>query len=139
MIKTQQSFDGYSLADLYNVPKAPESEINEIIEEGKLSLGGLLDLMSKVTAKDSEIESGEQEDLEEEGFLVNSEDEVVAYYLKNKVKRFFKYPFNPKYKNNNEFKGNSSTCKGAKVESKEEKKEGKIVIEKKPLKLKGDS
>ena len=38
MIKTQESFDGYSLANLYNVLEAHESEINEIVEEVKLSL-----------------------------------------------------------------------------------------------------
>ena len=53
MIITQQSFDCYSLAYLYNVLQAHESEINEIAEEGKLSFGEPLALMSKVSAKDS--------------------------------------------------------------------------------------
>ena len=52
--------------------------------------------MSKVSAKDYEIETVEQDGSEDEGFLVNSEDEVVAYYSNNKVKKFFKNTFNPK-------------------------------------------
>lgn len=90
MIKTQQSFDGYSLAALYNVFKSDEIEIIEIYEEGKLSLKGPLALISKVTVKDSEVEYVEQDNLKEEVFLFNSEDEVVAYYLNNKVKKLFK-------------------------------------------------
>ena len=39
MIKTQQSFDNYSLGDLYNVLKPHESEINEIAEEGNMNMG----------------------------------------------------------------------------------------------------
>lgn len=96
MIKSQESYDGYSLVDLYKVLKSDESEINEIVEEGKLSLGGPLTLMTKVTTNDSKIESVKEVKLEEEGFLVDSLDEVVAYYLNNKVKKFFKKPFNLK-------------------------------------------
>ena len=33
MIKTHEGFDGYSLENLYNVLKADECEINEIVEE----------------------------------------------------------------------------------------------------------
>ena len=73
--------------------KAHESEINEIDEEGKLRLGSPLALLSKVTAKDSEVEYDEEEKPEEEGFLVNSGDEAVTYYSNNKVKKFFKKPF----------------------------------------------
>ena len=83
LIKTQQSFDGYSLVDLYNVLKAHESQINEIAQEGKLILEGPLTLMLKVTAKDSEVESIEEDNFE---VLDNSEDEAVAYYSNNKVK-----------------------------------------------------
>lgn len=118
MTKTQQSFDGYSLGDLYNVLKHHESEINEIAEEGKLGIGGPLALISKVNTKDSEIETGEQDNSEEEGFLVNSKDEVVAYYSNNKV-IFFKKLFNPKYKSSSEFKGNNSLEKCVKVDLKE--------------------
>ena len=54
------------------------------------------------------------------------------------MNKFFKNTFNSKYKNNSDFKGNSSIGKGAKVELKEEKKEVKNVIKKKQMKLKGD-
>lgn len=59
MTKTQEIFDAYPLANLYNVLKAHESEINDIDEKSKLSLGGPLALMSKVVAKDSEVGSVE--------------------------------------------------------------------------------
>ena len=55
------------------------------------------------------------------------------------MKKFFKKPFNPNYKSNNEFKGNTSSGKGTRVESKEEKKESKSVVEKSEKKMKGDS
>ena len=77
MIKTQESFDGCSLAKLYNVLKAHESEINDIAEESKLSLGGLLALVSKVVGMESEPEEEAKDS--EEGFLFNSDDESVAY------------------------------------------------------------
>ena len=73
--------------------------------------------MSKVTAKDFVVESDEEEKLEEEGFMVKSDHEAVAYYSNNKVKKFFKKPFNPKNKNNNEFKGNNLNAKSVKVDS----------------------
>ena len=44
-------------------------------EESKLSLGGPLALVSKVTEK----ESIEKENSDEEGFLINSDDEAVAF------------------------------------------------------------
>ena len=138
MIKTQQSFNGYSLGGLHNVLKALESEINEIAEERKMNLGGPLALMSTVSAKDSEIEVAKLVDSKDEEFLMNSEDEVVAYYSNNKVKKFFKKPFNQKYKTNNEFKGNTLSGKGTGVEVKEENKESKIVVEKAEKTLKGN-
>lgn len=95
--------------------------------------------MSKVNAKEYEIETGEQNIFEGEGFLVNSEEEAVSYYSDNNVKRFFKNPFNPKYKSNSDFKGNNSLEKGAEVDLKEEKKYITNGVEKKQLKLKGDS
>ena len=138
IIKTQKSFDGYSLGDLYNFLKANESEINEIAEEGKISLEGPLDLMSKVSKWKSKMEVAEQVGCEDEGLFMNWEDEAVAYYSNNKVKIFFKKPFNPKYKSNNEFKANTSYVNGTRVDSEEEKKERKSVVEKVGKKLKGD-
>ena len=58
--------------------KAHEGEINEIAEEGKMSPGGPLALMLKVSTKDSETKVAEQVGFEDEGFLMNSEDEVVT-------------------------------------------------------------
>lgn len=57
MIKIQQCFDNFSLSDLYNELKAHESEVNEIAEEMRISFGGPLALMSKVTSREAEIES----------------------------------------------------------------------------------
>lgn len=51
MIKTQQSFDNYSIGDLYNVLKTNQSKINQIVEDEKLSLGGPLTPVSKVSRK----------------------------------------------------------------------------------------
>ena len=56
------------------------------------------------------------------------------------MKKFFTKPFNSKFKNSNEFEGNSSNGKNLKVELKEEKKDVKSSFEnKKELKLKGES
>ena len=56
------------------------------------------------------------------------------------MKKFFKKPLNPKFKNNNEVKGNSSSGKSVEDDSKIEKKDVKDSYEKKKeLKLKGDS
>ena len=94
MVKTQQSFDTSTLNDLYNLLKTHEIEVNEIVEESKMSLGGTLALMSKVNEK----ESVEKEDSDSEGLLVNSDDEVVAFYSNNRVNKIFKKPSNSKSK-----------------------------------------
>ena len=78
--------------------KARESEVNEIAEEKRLSLGGPLALMSKVTSGEAGIEATENEGSEDEGMIVNFDDEVVAFYSNNKVNKFFKKPFNLKSK-----------------------------------------
>ena len=78
--------------DLYNQLKSHENEVNEIAEEAVASLGGPLALVSKVTERESEKLKSD----EEEGFLMNSDDEAVAFYSNNRVKKFFKKPFNPK-------------------------------------------
>ena len=51
-------------------------------------------LVSKV----SEVDVNEKDDSDNEGFLMNSDDEAVAFYSNNRVKKFFKKPFNPKGK-----------------------------------------
>ena len=79
MIKTQQCFDNFSLSDLYNELKAHECEVNEIAEETRISLGGPLALMSKVTSREAGIESTENEGSEDEGITVNFDDEAVAF------------------------------------------------------------
>lgn len=119
--------------------KAYKSEINEIAQKGKFDSGGPLELISKVDEKESEIKTGEQDNSEEEHFLVNFEEEAIAYYSNSKLKRFFNKPLNPKCKSNSELKGNSALTKVVKVDLKEEKKDSKNCVEKKQLKLKGDS
>lgn len=106
MIKTQQCFDNFSLSDLYNELKAHESEVNKIVEETRISLGSPLALMSKVTNREVELESTVIEGLEYEGLIVNSDDEAVAFYSNNKVKKFFKKTFNSKSKTS-DLKGSS--------------------------------
>ena len=89
MVKNQQSFDTSSLNDVYNQLKTHESEFNEMTEESKLSLGGPLTLVSKMSEKEEE----EKDDSDEEGFMINSDDEAITYYSNNRVKKFFKKPF----------------------------------------------
>ena len=79
MVKTQQSFDNFQLNDLYNLLKTHEDKVNEIAEEAKISLSGPLALVSKV----SEKEANEKEDSDNEGLIVNSDDEAVAFYSNN--------------------------------------------------------
>ena len=67
MVKNQQSFDTSTLNDLYNQLKAHENEVNDIAEESKISLGGLLALISKVSEKET-CEKGDSE--EGEGFIM---------------------------------------------------------------------
>ena len=63
-----------------------------------MNLGGSRALILKVSGKESEVESAEIDGFGDVGFLMNSEYEVVAYYSDKKVKKFFKKPFNPKFK-----------------------------------------
>lgn len=138
MIKTQENFDNYSLSNLYNILKAHENEVKDIVDENKSSLGGPLALVSKVYAK--EVETDEEAKNGEKGFLFNSDDEVVAYYLNNKVKKFFRNPFNGKFKNSYETKGVSTSGKSVKEGTKIGKKEVESSNENEnELKLKGDS
>lgn len=78
--------------------KAHESEIIEIAEEAKLSLGGPLALVSKVSGKVTEFESTENDGSDNEVFIRNSYDEAVSYYSNNKVMKFYKTPFKPTLK-----------------------------------------
>ena len=82
MVKSQQCFDTSSLNDLYNLLKTHEGEVNEMAKELKLSLGGPLALVSKVFEK----ELIENENSDEEGFRMNSDDEAVAFFSNNRVK-----------------------------------------------------
>ena len=77
-----------------------------MVEESKLNLGGPLDLVSKVTEKET-IEGGDSD--VEEGFLMNSDDEAIAFYSNNKVKKFFEKPFNPKLRQS-EGRGYEQDC-----------------------------
>ena len=49
-----------------------------------------------MVSKISETDVGETEGSDNEGFLMNSDDEAVTFYSNNRVKKFFKKPFNPK-------------------------------------------
>lgn len=136
MIKNQQSFNTYSLNDVYNQLKTHESEVYEIMEEAKQSFGGPLALVSKV----SEMESTEKENSDEEGLILNSNDEVIAFYSNNRVKKYFKKPFNPKGKQS-EMKGNltKSGVEEKRKFVKTEKNDDKVKEFKAEKKLKGDS
>lgn len=48
--------------------------------------------------KEDESEGDTKED--EEGFLLKSDDELVSYYSKNRVKTFFKKPMSGNFRNN---------------------------------------
>ena len=136
MIKNKQSFDISSLNDVYNQLKTHESEVDEIMEEAKQSLGGPLAPVSK----GSEGESAEKENSNEEGFLLNSGDEAIAFYSNNRVKKFFKKPFNSKGKQS-EMKGNltKSSVEEKKKFENPEKNDDKVKEFKAEKKLKGDS
>ena len=79
-------------------------------------MGGPLALMSKVTNKEVEIESTENEGSEDEGLIVNSDDEAIVFYSNNKVKKFFKKLFNSKPKTSDS--KNSPFVKGVREEKK---------------------
>lgn len=69
--------------------KSQEAEVKEIAnEKDNTTFGGPLALVSKTNVKDPcfDDEDGENE----EGFIVNSDDEVMAYYSNNNVKKFKK-------------------------------------------------
>ena len=137
MIKTQESFDYFFLNDIYNVLKAHENEVNEIVEETWNILGGPFALMSTVAGREVEKETTEKESLEDKVLIINYNDEAMALYFNNRVKNFFKKPFNLKTRVG-EMKGNFSKRKVIK-EKKEEKKEVKYEEVKKEKKLKEDS
>ena len=134
MVKNQQSFDTSTLNDLYNQLKSHENEVNEIAEETMASLGGPLALISKGSERESEKLKSD----EEEGFLMNSEDEVVAFYSNNRVKKFFKKPFITKNKSSDS-KGNFENKNRVDEKLKEVKKDSKSEMEKMEKMLKGDT
>lgn len=61
-----------------------------------MNFGGPLALVSKINVK--EVCFDGEEGIGEEGFIMNSDDEVVTYYLNNKVKKFYKKPMNSIFK-----------------------------------------
>lgn len=138
MINTQENLCGYSLSNIYNILKAHENEVKDIVEKNKSNFGGPLALVSKVSSK----EVGFDDDVGdvEEGFLLNLDDEVVAYYSNNKVKKIFKKPFSGKFKNSSESKAMLMFCTNMKEVTKVENKEVENSSEKKKeIKSKGDS
>ncbi|CAI9279824.1 unnamed protein product [Lactuca saligna] len=108
-------------------------------ENDKKCLYELFGALPPVVYNYFEVESTEVNGPGDEGFLMNSEDEVMAYYSNNKVKKLLNKPFNLKFKGNSGFKGNSLSGKIVREESKVEKKESKNASEKVEKKLKGDS
>ncbi|XP_052624916.1 uncharacterized protein LOC128132402 [Lactuca sativa] len=82
-----------------------ESKVNEIAEESKINICCPLALVSKILGREAKKESVEKENSEDEGLIVNSDDEVVAFYSNNRVKKLFRKPFNGKSKTN-DGKGN---------------------------------
>ena len=63
--------------------------------------------MSKFASKEAEKKTVENEGSEDEGLIINSDDEAVAFYSNNQVKKFFKSPFNSMTRTS-EVKGSSS-------------------------------
>ncbi|KAL7618630.1 hypothetical protein Lser_V15G03678 [Lactuca serriola] len=139
MVKNQQSFDTSTLNDLYNQLKTHEGEVNETTEESKAMLGGPLALMSKIYEKDAEKDASD----EDEGFIMNFDDEAITFYSNNRVKKFFKKPFNLKAKSS-KIKGNFliknvGEEKKREEKKKEEKQDSKAIEGKSEKKLKGDT
>lgn len=83
MIKTRENFKTYSLSNLYNILKVHESEVKE---NNKMNFGGPVALISKKSTKENRFD--EEAKKIEEGLLLNIDDEVVACYSNNKVKKF---------------------------------------------------
>ena len=83
-------------------------------------------LVLKVTEKET-VESGDSD--VEEGLLMNSDDEAIAFYSNNKAKKFLKKPFNPKSRQS-EGRGNFLNKAGGEEKKNIEKKEVKVVEEK---------
>lgn len=59
-----------------------------------MSLGGPLALVLKVTSRETKVKSAEYDGSENEGLIVNSDDEAVYFYSTNKLKKLYKKPFN---------------------------------------------
>ncbi|XP_052627545.1 uncharacterized protein LOC128134134 [Lactuca sativa] len=83
MVKNQHSFDTSTLNDLYNQLKTDESEVNEIAEESKAMLGGPLAFKSKISEKDADKDAPD----EDEGFIMNFDDEAISFYSNNQMKK----------------------------------------------------
>ena len=96
MIKTQHGFDFSTLNDVYNQLKTHEAEVTEMVEESRINLGGPLALVSKVTGREIEKEVSENEGSDEEGLIIDSDDEAITFYSNNKVMKFYKKSFNAK-------------------------------------------
>lgn len=87
MIKTQENFDTYSVLNLYIILKEHESEVKEIAEEKiKMNFGGPMAFVSKTIGKYNG--SNDEDEENEEGFLLKSNDKAIAYYSNYKVKKF---------------------------------------------------
>lgn len=69
--------------------KVDEVEVKEMADEkDKVSFGGPLALVSKTNVNEAYSDIEDKED--EEGLIVNYDDEAMSYYSNNNVKNFYK-------------------------------------------------
>lgn len=130
IIKTQENFDSYSPSNLYNILKIHENEVKELSDEkDKMHLCGPFAPMSKKNV--TYMCFDEEENVDEEDLIVNSYDEVVAYYSNNNVKKFYKKSFKGNFKGNTVKKASSTSnhiVENKKQGSYDEKKVDKRLV-----------
>lgn len=87
MIKTQESFHSYYLINLYKIFNAHEAKVKEITDEkDKENSGSPLVLVSKININKARTDV--EDDDNEEGLIVNFDDEAISYYFNNNIKKF---------------------------------------------------
>lgn len=84
-----RNFDSYSLSNVYNILKSHEVEVKEIIDEkDKTTFWGPLARVSKTNVNKACFDVEDSKD--KEGLIVNSDDNIVAYYSNNNFKKYYK-------------------------------------------------
>lgn len=132
-IKNQEKFDSYSLPNLYNISKAHEAQVKEIVDDtDKTNFGGTLALISETNINEASYDVKDDEN--EEGLIMNYNDDVVAYYSNNNNKKIYKKPIKGNFKSNT-FKKVAQTSNLVI----EKKKDGNATEQKVEKKLAGDS